>query len=158
MLRQEQIAVVIDAQRQTFLKKDATLIREALPVVPVINSYATIITGIRRCGKSTLLLQVLKDRYEDALYFNFEDIRLVGFEASDFTRFQQEIVKRGTRVLFLDEIQLIEKWEIFVHQLLREEYTVFITGSNASMLSKELGPAGGYLNQGHSRTAWCPGC
>lgn len=139
MLRQEQIAVVIDAQKETFLKKDADLTREALPAVPVIHSYATMITGVRRCGKSTLLLQVLRTRYEDALYFNFEDIRLVGFEASDFTRFQQEIIKRDTRVLFLDEIQLVEKWEIFVHQLLREEYTVFITGSNASMLSRELG-------------------
>ena len=139
MLRQEQIAVVIDAQKKAFIKKDADLTREALPAVPVISSYATMITGVRRCGKSTLLLQVLRAKYKEALYFNFEDIRLVGFEASDFTRLQQEIVIRDTRVLFLDEIQMVEKWEIFVHQLLREEYTVFITGSNASMLSRELG-------------------
>lgn len=139
MLRQEQIAVVIDAQKGAFLKKDAESIRDALPNVPVIESYATMITGVRRCGKSTLLLQILRSKYKDALYFNFEDIRLVGFDASDFTRFHQEIVKRDTRVLFLDELQLVEKWEIFVHQLLREEYIVFVTGSNASMLSRELG-------------------
>lgn len=42
-------------------------------------------------------------------------------------------------MLFFDEIQLVKKWEIFIHQLLREGYTVFITGSNASLLSKELG-------------------
>lgn len=77
MLRQEQIAVVIDAQKEAFLKKDAELTREVLPVVPVLNSYATIITGVRRCGKSTLLLQVLRTRYEDALYFNFEDIKIL---------------------------------------------------------------------------------
>lgn len=139
MLRQEQIAVVINGQKESFLKKDAEVTREALQDVPIINNYATMITGIRRCGKSTLLLQILRTEYKDALYFNFEDIRLVGFEASDFIRLQQEIDKRNLRVLFLDEIQLVEKWEIFVHQLLREGYTVFVTGSNASLLSKELG-------------------
>jgi predicted AAA+ superfamily ATPase len=45
----------------------------------------------------------------------------------------------GAKKLFFDEIQLLQKWEIFVHQLLNQEYQVFITGSNASLLSKELG-------------------
>lgn len=139
MLRQDQIAVVIDSQKETFLNKDSQLIREVLNEIPIIDSYATIITGIRRCGKSTLLLQLLKQKYQDAIYFNFEDIRLAGFEVSDFTRLQSEIEKREIKVLFLDEIQLVEKWEIFVHQILREGYTVFVTGSNASLLSKELG-------------------
>lgn len=139
MLRQEQIVVVIDAQKTSFLGKDTEVTREALKDVPIIKNYATMITGIRRCGKSTLLLQLLKANYKNALYFNFEDIRLVGFDTSDFVRLQQETDKRNLRVLFLDEIQLVEKWEIFVHQLLREGYTVFVTGSNASLLSKELG-------------------
>ena len=139
MLRQEQIAAVIDDQRESFLKRGAEVTREVLKEVPVIDGYATIITGVRRCGKSTLLLQSLKERSRKALYFNLDDIRLAGFEASDFTRLHQEVVKRGIRVLFLDEIQLAEKWEIFVHQLLREGYVVFVTGSNASLLSKELG-------------------
>lgn len=139
MLRQEQIAVVLDSQRETFLSKDSELIREILNDIPIVDSYATIITGIRRCGKSTLLLQLLRQKYKDTIYFNFEDIRLAGFDVSDFTRFQSEIEKRGVKVLFLDEIRLIDKWEIFVHQMLREGYSVFITGSNASLLSKELG-------------------
>lgn len=139
MIRQEQIAEVLDSQTGSFLKKDPGLIRESLNNVPIINSYATIITGIRRCGKSTLLLQLLREKYVDALYLNFEDIRLAGFDATDLTRLHAEISRRSTKVLFLDEIQLVEKWEIYVHQLLREEYTVFITGSNASLLSKELG-------------------
>lgn len=139
MLRQEQIATVLDAQQKSFLKKDTTLSREVLKQVPILSSFATIISGVRRCGKSTLLLQIIKDKYENALYFNFEDLRLVGFETTDLIRFQQEVEKRGVTVLFFDEIQLISKWEIFVHQLLREGYTVFISGSNASLLSKELG-------------------
>lgn len=139
MYRQEQISVVIDAQQESFLKKEDTMQRHALQTVPIIPSFATIISGVRRCGKSTLLLQIIKQKYKKAIYFNFEDLRLVGFETTDLTRLQQEVVERGINVLFFDEIQLVPKWEIFVHQLLREDYTIFISGSNASLLSKELG-------------------
>ena len=139
MLRQEQISAVIDSQKESFLNKEVGIVRESLKNIPIIDSYATIITGIRRCGKSTLLLQLLRQQYANAIFLNFEDIRLAGFEVSDFTRLQNEIEKRGVKVIFLDEVQIVEKWEIFVHQLLREEYVVFITGSNASLLSKELG-------------------
>ncbi len=57
----------------------------------------------------------------------------------DFTRLLREIERRGIRVLFFDEIQIIPKWEIFIHQMLNAEYTIFISGSNASLLSRELG-------------------
>lgn len=139
MLLQEQISAVIDSQRDNFIHKDSEIIRESLGKVPIINSYATILTGLRRCGKSTLLLQLMRDKEQDAIYFNFEDIRLAGFETSDFTRLLNEITRRGVKMLFFDEIQLTNNWEIFINQLLRDGYTVFITGSNASLLSKELG-------------------
>lgn len=139
MMRQEEIAVVINAQRETFLKQDSGFIRDALSEIPITDSFATIISGIRRCGKSTLLLQLLRRDYQDAIYLNFDDIRLSNFETSDFTRLHREIEKRETKVLFFDEIQIIEGWEKYINQLLREGYKVFITGSNASMLSVELG-------------------
>ena len=50
MLRQEQIASVIDSQRENFLSQGSGFEREALSKVPVADSFATIITGIRRCG------------------------------------------------------------------------------------------------------------
>lgn len=139
MIRQEEIALVIDAQRETFLKRDSGFIRDALSEIPVADSFATIITGIRRCGKSTLLLQLLRRDYLDAIYLNFDDIRLSSFETGDLVRLHREIEKRGIKVLFFDEIQTVKGWETFINQLLREEYKVFITGSNASMLSVELG-------------------
>lgn len=139
MLRQAEIAVVIEAQRTAFLEQDSGFARDALANIPVADSFATIITGIRRCGKSTLLLQLLRRDYEDAIYLNFEDIRLSSFETGDFIRLHKEINERGIKVLFFDEIQIIEGWEKYVNQLLREGYRVFITGSNASMLSVELG-------------------
>lgn len=139
MIRQEELSAVLDAQADMFRRKENGLTREALPMVPVIPSFTTIITGIRRCGKSTLLRQLMSQKYSSALYLNFEDIRLADFDTNDFTRLQREIEQRNARVLFFDEIQIIPKWEIFIHQLLNEEYTVFITGSNASLLSSELG-------------------
>jgi len=139
MITQEQIAGVIDSQGYVFLRKDTGLRRDALNRLPVIETYATIVTGIRRCGKSTLLLQLLKERFSNAIYLNFEDTRLAGFEISDFARLGNEISKRKINVLFFDEIQIVSGWEMFIHQKLNEGYQIFITGSNASLLSKELG-------------------
>ena len=139
MIRQEEIAVVIDAQRESFFKQDSGFTRDALSEIPIVDSFATIITGIRRCGKSTLLLQLLRRDYQDAIYLNFDDIRLSNFETGDFTRLHREVEKRTTKVLFFDEIQIVEGWEKYINQLLKEGYKVFITGSNASMLSIELG-------------------
>lgn len=139
MIRQEEIAIVINSQRETFRRQDSGFIRDALADMPVADSFATIITGIRRCGKSTLLLQLLRRDYQDALYLNFDDIRLSGFETGDFIRLHREIEGRGINVLFFDEIQIVRDWEKYINQLLREGYKVFITGSNASMLSVELG-------------------
>ena len=148
MYRQEQIATVVDSQKERFLQKGQSIDREALAEVPVLDSFATIISGIRRCGKSTLLHQLIRKQYPDAFFLNFEDIRLSGFEVDDFTRLHNEIVQRGIRVLCFDEIQLVKNWEMFIHQLLREGYQVFVTGSNASLLSRELGThlTGRYLS------------
>lgn len=139
MITQQLIATVIDHQKEHFLQKGIGILRDLLPHVPIASGFATIITGIRRCGKSTLLLQILKEKYQEALFLNFEDPRLAGMESTDFIRLGNEVAQRKTKVLFFDEIQIIAGWEIFVHQLLNEEYQVFITGSNASLLSKELG-------------------
>ena len=139
MLRQEEIANIIDSQWADFLRAETGLQRENLLQIPVAKSFATIITGIRRSGKSTLLLQLLRQKYETAVYLHFDDIRLSAFETGDFVRLHNEITKRNVKILFFDEIQLIKGWELYVNQLLREDYTVFITGSNASMLSVEMG-------------------
>ena len=139
MYRQDQIAKIIDSQRELFLQKGNLLNREALAQIPIVESYATIITGIRRCGKSTLLHQLIYGTYPESLFLNFEDIRLAGFDTTDFTRLYNEIVLRGIKLLCFDELQIVHNWEMFVHQLLREGYQIFITGSNASLLSRELG-------------------
>ncbi|WP_316557510.1 ATP-binding protein [Methanimicrococcus hongohii] len=125
------------------MEQDYGLLRESLDEVPKSSSHAVVITGIRRCGKSTLLLQIFNQKSQSSadeiLYLHFEDIRLAGFETSDLTRLDAEIKRRKPKVLFFDEIQFVSGWELFVSQLLKEKYSVYITGSNASLLSRELG-------------------
>jgi len=139
MLRQDQIAKIVDSQKEDFLSNNPAIVRENMDKVADLETFATLVTGIRRCGKSTMLRQIILQKYPDSFFLNFEDIRLAGFEISDFSRLYDEIKKRDIKVLFFDEPQMAAKWEIFVNQLLRENFKVFITGSNATLLSREMG-------------------
>ncbi len=140
MITQQVFKQVIDSQQQSFAEKKLGVQRELLNHIPQAKGFASIITGIRRCGKSTLQLQLKKAFFEsEGLFLNFEDPRLAGIETNDLERLYNEIVERKTKILFFDEIQIVNGWEVFVNQLLREEFLVYITGSNASLLSKELG-------------------
>jgi len=139
MLLKSTLEIIIEAQRNSIDKKDLGLKREAIEILPTLTSHALIISGVRRCGKSTLLFQLLRTKYKQALYLNFEDTRLYEFERNDFTRLDSIIFDSKSNVLFFDEIQIIEGWERYVRQKLDEGFKVVVTGSNASLLSKELG-------------------
>ena len=139
MIIQSVINQVLESQRENVISRAIGLKREALQELPTLSSFALIVSGIRRCGKSTLLFQMLKEKYPEALYLNFEDIRLYEFETRDFARLDQAITAAGSKVLLFDEIQIIAGWERYVRQKLDEGYKLVIAGSNASLLSKELG-------------------
>ena len=109
--------------------------------VSPLPSFARIITGVRRCGKSTVVqMNFLK---KSAFYLNFEDTSLYGFDTKDFEILNEAIEKfskeNSCKYLCFDEIQSVNGWEIFVHRKLEENYLVIVTGSNASLLSWELG-------------------
>jgi len=139
MVLQSAINQVIETQKTNLSQKDSGLKRDALAKLPDLSAFALIVSGIRRCGKSTLLFQLLKERYPDALYLNFEDPRLYEFGPTDFARLDESIKASGSKVLFFDEIQIIPEWERYARQKLDEDYKLVITGSNASLLSRELG-------------------
>lgn len=140
MLSSQLIKSVIEAQMQDIQKKDSGVERALLKHVPYARGFASIITGLRRCGKSTLHLQIKRKSYPaEGLFLNFEDTRLSAFDAGDFERLYAVVKQFGSRVLFFDEIQNAQGWEQFVNHLLREDYQIFITGSNATLLSRELG-------------------
>ncbi|HCC71606.1 MAG TPA: AAA family ATPase [Bacteroidales bacterium] len=108
--------------------------------IKILPKHATIISGVRRCGKSTLARQFLKDT-PAVKYIRFEDINLTGFELRDFIKAEEIFgdISEGKGVWFFDEIQNIHGWEKFVRQLVDRKEKVIITGSNANMLSRELG-------------------
>lgn len=104
--------------------------------------HAVVISGIRRCGKSTLLNQIINNFYPKGVYYlNFEDERLVDFEVADFNSLYEVFLELyGERkVFFFDEIQNVAQWEVFVRRMQNKGHKFFITGSNASLLSRELG-------------------
>src|SRR3989344_3337680 len=103
------------------------------------NDSIIIISGIRRCGKSTLLSQIRKKNI--GYYINFDDERLINFKVEDFKILEELFIELygEKKIFYFDEIQNIPIWERFIRRLHDEKKKVFITGSNASMLSKELG-------------------
>lgn len=126
---------IIEDQKRSFLKKKTTN-RES--DVPVTAGRIVIISGVRRCGKSTLIRQKFLNN-RAALYINFEDPRLVNFNIDDFSRLEEIAVENGKTHFLLDEVQNIDKWELFARMANEKGFFLFITGSNASMLSRELG-------------------
>ena len=104
------------------------------------DPFIIIITGIRRSGKSTILFD-LKNDFKNAYYVNFDDDRLINFKVEDFQVLYELLIELfGDRKIFLfDEIQNVVGWERFVRRLHNNRKKVYITGSNATMLSKELG-------------------
>ena len=109
-----------------------------------------IITGIRRCGKSTLLQQIRATQTEKDYYINFDDERLVSFKVEDFQMLLELFYELfgEQKTFYFDEIQNVEQWERFVRRLHDTGNKVYITGSNARMLSRELGThlTGRYLS------------
>ena len=140
MILESVIINVVDQQKYRLSIKDRGLMREIVPATKSLSSHALIISGVRRCGKSTLLMQMMKVMdQESILYLNFESPQLYDFTLSDFTRLDNIITQRKADTLFFDELQLVQGWEMYVRQKLDEGYKVIITGSNASLMSKELG-------------------
>ena len=104
--------------------------------------HAVIISGLRRAGKSTLLAQLAHKLGKDEFYYvNFEDERFLGFAADDANDLYALLVelfgKRG--VFVVDEIQNVLGWEHFVRRFMEQGLKFYITGSNALLLSRELG-------------------
>lgn len=129
---------VVDSQQERLNQMDPGLLR-SIPGKTDFPAHALILTGIRRCGKSTVLQQIRRELDHPSLFLNFEDPRLAGFDAGDFNRLQEITTERNISTLFFDEIQNVPQWEQTIRFRLDEGYRIFITGSNASMLSRELG-------------------
>ena len=120
------------------------VLREALSAVLKYASlpHTVVVSGVRRCGKSTLLNQVIDTHYKKGVYYlNFEDERLIDFTVEDFNHLYEVFLELygDKKVFFLDEVQNVSHWEMFVRRMQGKKCKFFITGSNAALLSRELG-------------------
>lgn len=105
-----------------------------------------VFVGIRQAGKSYMLylraLQLIEEGHDlkEMLFINFDDERLINMQASDLDSILQAYTSLFDKkpILFLDEIQNVEGWEHFARRLANQKYMVYITGSNAKMLSKDI--------------------
>lgn len=105
------------------------------------STMAQVVIGVRRSGKSTLCHKVLLEHGIRYGYVNLDDDRLLGMESTDLNTVLSCIYQLyGTDIpyIFLDEIQDVDGWHLFVNRLLRSKMRIFVTGSNAKLLSSEL--------------------
>ena len=113
---------------------------------PIEDSLNYVFVGLRRAGKSYLMFQQMKNlikkghSYEEFLYFNFEDDRIGLLDIShlDLIKVCYEEMFPHRPIFFLDEIQVVAGWEKFARRLADNGFRVYITGSNAKMLSSEI--------------------
>jgi uncharacterized protein len=118
-----------------------SFVKREFPEMLIKGEDIVVISGIRRCGKSTLLNQIRSAYSEQDYYMNFDDERLLNFQVGDFQELHEIFIELfGQQTTFwFDEIQNVRGWERFVRRLHEHGNKVFITGSNATMLSSELG-------------------
>jgi len=138
MLLKRNIELAYHAQHEQVKTRRGLIDRQFMRQFNPAGKHIEVISGIRRCGKSTLMEQLIQSRYQKTAYFNFEDARVYGFEISDFPKLD-EVMGKDIEAYFFDEIQNVPDWEIFVRQLHDRNEKVYLTGSNATLLSKDLG-------------------
>ncbi len=140
MVLKETLKSVVRLQRDELQSIDLGIPRDILKSVDLHIPHAVVLSGVRRCGKSTLLKQIIS-KTNKFFYFNFEDQRVLNFDVSDFEKLDDVLSEEfgNSKIYFFDEIQNVGEWERFVRSRQDLGKKFVITGSNASLLSRELG-------------------
>ena len=129
---------VVNDQLERVLTRDEGITRDIDYAKVRRTKQITVITGVRRSGKSTLMLQLAR-QHKQFYYLNFDDDRLLQFTVEDFGNLMQVFRSMfESEVVALDEIQNVPSWERFVRRIHDEGFKVYLTGSNAKLLSSEL--------------------
>lgn len=142
MRMEKNVLKTLIVEYQQFVK-GITLIERDIHLSAQLNY---VFVGLRRAGKSYLMYQQIQNllkeghKVEEILYFNFEDDRLVNLtvEDLDLIKVCYEELYAYRPIFFLDEIQIVQHWERFARRLADQKYRVYVTGSNAKMLSSEI--------------------
>lgn len=142
MIDKRTLEFILTDQQEELEKKvqDELCQRKEVVLVDTKSTQAQVIIGVRRSGKSTLCYQALQAARVKYAYADFDDERLDGLVAKQLNDVLEVLYKiyGDFNYLFLDEIQNVEGWHLFVNRMLRGKMHVVITGSNAKLLSGEL--------------------
>lgn len=120
-------------------------IEKILPFVDV--PFVKILTGVRRCGKSTILLMLMEElkkkgiRKEQILYYNFDSMQYDEIKTAKhvYKEIKEHLYSEGKTYLFLDEIQEVKSWEKAVNSFMTDfDIDIYVTGSNSRMMSSEI--------------------
>lgn len=133
--------VFTDQQEELQQKRTLPLCRrKEMEFIDLSSPQAQVVIGVRRSGKSTMCFQALENAGVNYAYANFDDEHLLGMDADQLNDVLEVLYKiyGNFSYLFIDEIQDVTGWHLFVNRLLRRNMHVVITGSNANLLSSEL--------------------
>ena len=133
--------VLTEQQEELELRAEEELChRKEEKRVDLKSTQAQCVIGVRRSGKSTMCYQALHEAGLKYAYADFDDERLVGMGSGQLNDVLEVLYKiyGDFNCLFLDEIQNVDGWHLFVNRMLRKKMKVVITGSNAKLLSGEL--------------------
>lgn len=141
MEKQRLKEVVID-QKEVFLSKKGLIDRNITLDRFLTTSQIVVITGVRRCGKSSLMY-LIKDALDlkenQFCYCNFDDERIIYYPDLLSDIYAIHIEQYQTKpIFFFDEIQEIPNWQKFVNRMYEQSHKLFVTGSNATLLSSEI--------------------
>jgi uncharacterized protein len=139
MLLRETLVAVLGAAAPAGGRPDEVP-RRVLKSLRRVAGHALMLTGVRRCGKSTLQQQLRRRERGRAVFCNLEDTRLYGFGPADFPTLLSVLEEDYSgAAVYLDEVQEVPEWQRLVRALLDAGRSVCATGSNASLLGRELG-------------------
>jgi len=133
--------ILTDQQEELEMRRDDRLChREEERLIDLGSSQAQVVIGVRRSGKSTLCFQALEAAGVKYAYVDFDDERLQGIGSEQLNDVLEVLYKiyGDFQYLFLDELQDVEGWHLFVNRMLRKKMHMVLTGSNAKLLSSEL--------------------
>lgn len=143
-----QLRQVIIDQQDYFRKGEELVFRDVDLERYLRGNEIVIISGIRRCGKSSLLKLIAGQLEGVKFYVDFDDIRLSDFEVRNYQDLQDLVIElyraeleesgAGQVYYFFDEIQNVPLWERWLNNLYKEGKKVFATGSNSQLLSSEI--------------------
>ena len=133
VIREQQEEFYALSSRNWFHRREEELVN-------LSSNLAQVVIGVRRSGKSTLCLNVIKNSDLKFAYVNFEDERFQRISSDELNAILEVLYQLygDFNYLFIDEIQNVDGWQYFVNRLLRQGMHILMTGSNAKLLSSEL--------------------